>query len=748
MPSEDTQFQQLIAELQRIFASHQAAVIAPDQPIRQKRDDQFNRGLFASRVARTIALRRDPSSVVIGIYAPWGEGKTSVLHLIEESLSEHVQVVPVWFNPWIFGTPQEVTQGFFAAVATALDKDLRTRKEKIGEKFKQYGQVVSAIGNLAGQSLEGLDSLGESLATVSIEEERSRMSNILHQDGRRVVVFMDDIDRLDKGEIQTVFKLIKLTADLEQIVYVLAFDDELVANALQERYGVGDPLAGRRFLEKIVQVPLRLPAAPRKTLRLYALKAVEQALLDAQVELTRQQAEDYIHGFDTGLSIRITTPRLAKLHANAIAFALPILEGEVDPVEAMLVEGLRVLYPALYDMIRKEPQLFLDPINELGGSYRSGATEGEKTAIRACFDNTLAKYSSSERAAARNLLFRLFPRLKGVYNNEGHGADMDGFWAEGKQVAATQYFDRYFTYAIPLGDVSDREIASLLKLAELGTVDEVVEAINRFVDPTNASTFIGKLRRVEVSCPLKAAIAIGHSLARTASRFPSNDAWKMFGSRAQVAVFISEVIARIEDEMERAAVATRVITDASTPEVARDLIYWLAQPSKKQRREEDQRPILQPPVIDQLNTLVVQRIEWEAQQTDFLEAYEGLEARSILFMWSKHAGRSATHAHLQRSMAGRPEKVLKFLSWYTGTGFNLSDGRPTWGSFERESYDSVAALIAPEIIAAELRAAGLGQATTNGRPASFEEYLASEFLKIHAAVSADPKDGPSNGGSE
>lgn len=743
MSSDEQTFQATLDELKQIYNTDQMTVIAPDQPITQRKEDQFSRGLFAARVGRTIALRRDPSSVTIGIYAPWGEGKTSVLHLIEESLTEYDHVVPVWFNPWIFGTTQEVTQGFFETVANVLDSDLKTRKEKLGKVFKDYGKWVDALGNLAGKSLNGIDSLGESLATVSIEEVRSRMSKILTNSGKRVVVFMDDIDRLEKSEIQTVFKLIKLTADLEQIVYVLAFDDELVANALQERYGVGDPLAGRRFLEKIVQVPLRLPAAPRKTLRLYALKAVEQALQDAQVDLTRQQVEDYLHGFDTGLSVRITTPRLAKLHANAITFALPILEGEVDPVEAMLVEGVRVLYPALYDLIRKDPKMFLDPVNELGSSYRSGASEEEKQQIKDRLDQVLGAYTRDEQKAARDLLFRLFPRFKSVYRNEGHDASMDGFWAEGKRVAATQYFDRYFTYAIPLGDVADQDITSLIRLAESGSLEQVIEQIQQTVDVMNAATFIGKLRRLEDSCPLQAGLLLSHALVKTAKQFPTSDSWAMLGSRAQVSIFISEILLRVEDETERTSLATQLVNQAITPEVARDLIYWLNRPPKNQRHAEVQTPILSPAVIEHLTALMVQRIEQEAQYTDVLEAYEGQEARNVLYTWSQYSGRGVTQNHLQRSMDGRPDKVVKLLSCFTGTAFNLTDGRPTWGSFRRESYDSVSSLIDPDIIATELRAAGFSSSPMPERPETFELYLASEFLKIHDAVKASNGEGES-----
>jgi predicted KAP-like P-loop ATPase len=51
-----------------------------DRPIKSSREDRFGRSKFAKRVAHIIAERRDSTSIVVGVYAPWGEGKTSVLN--------------------------------------------------------------------------------------------------------------------------------------------------------------------------------------------------------------------------------------------------------------------------------------------------------------------------------------------------------------------------------------------------------------------------------------------------------------------------------------------------------------------------------------------------------------------------------------------------------------------------------------------------------------------------------------------
>jgi len=73
-----------------------------------------------------------------------------------------------------------------------------------------------------------------------------------------LIIFIDDIDRLDNLEIQQIFKILKLTADFNKLIYVLAFDEEMVAKPLSQIYG-NDQTDGLQFIEKIIQLPLRIP---------------------------------------------------------------------------------------------------------------------------------------------------------------------------------------------------------------------------------------------------------------------------------------------------------------------------------------------------------------------------------------------------------------------------------------------------------------------------------------------------------
>lgn len=95
-----------------------------DQPIASKSEDRFNRAPFATRIAETLATRSDPSSIVIGLYGPWGDGKTSVLEMMQEDLKIRDEIIVVRFNPWHFQTEDLLLRGFFATLADAMGRSL------------------------------------------------------------------------------------------------------------------------------------------------------------------------------------------------------------------------------------------------------------------------------------------------------------------------------------------------------------------------------------------------------------------------------------------------------------------------------------------------------------------------------------------------------------------------------------------------------------------------------------------------
>lgn len=325
---------------------------ATDRPILTEEEDRFGRVPFARRIAETISNLEDPSSIVVGIYGAWGEGKTSVLNLMAGLLKVNPGVVLFRFNPWLFESSDALLTSFFNGLADTLGRSLPTFKEKVGGILRKYGGLFSGVSlpipDGSGTAVDpgvSVKALGDAIASAEPEEMRQRIEDFLRANQKRIVIMIDDIDRMDRTEIQTLFKLIKLSADFPYTAYVLAFDDRMVAEALGDRYAAGNVEAGRSFLEKIVQVPLHLPPADQLSLRKLTLEGVDAAVRSSGVELTEEHAQAFVRHFVDGLEVRLNTPRQARRYGNALTFALPILKDDVHPVDQMLIEGIRVFYP-------------------------------------------------------------------------------------------------------------------------------------------------------------------------------------------------------------------------------------------------------------------------------------------------------------------------------------------------------------------------------------------------------------------
>ena len=335
-----------------------------DKPIDEKIQDKFGRYPFSKRIAETIISSKNNDCIVIGIYGAWGEGKTSVLNFIENEFVVQEEFVITKFNPWRFQDEVTLISQFFTQISESINKK-STRLAKIGEKLANrdnigtlladYGDNLSYLpyGDIAKKGAEGV---GKFLKT-DLEEKKKKIAKKLFESKYKIVIFIDDIDRLDKEEIYSLFRLVKLSADFPKTVYILAFDEEMVSAAIGTRFGSGDKSSGRGFLEKIIQVPLKLPEARPNALKEYFLELLQEKLKELNVAFSGDDQDRFSNSFIRFILPKLKTPRHAIRYINGISFIIPLIGEEINIVDLLLIEGIKNLYPKHYEFIKSNKYL-------------------------------------------------------------------------------------------------------------------------------------------------------------------------------------------------------------------------------------------------------------------------------------------------------------------------------------------------------------------------------------------------------
>jgi hypothetical protein len=703
-----------------------------DHPIHNPAEDRFDRWPFAKRIADTLRDRKDPSCLVLGIYGAWGDGKTSVLNLIELELKDCEWVAVVPFNPWYFRSEAILIKGLFETLAEGVGKKLPTKREQLGKALKHLSTFLSlasvSVGGVVSVNPgEGLGKIAGELSQTELATQRERVQAILREAGLRVIVLIDDIDRLERQEIQALFKTVRLSADFERVAYVLAFDRDVVAASLGEKYGEGGTTQGRAFLDKIIQVPLHLPPAKKEALRGLVFEGADAAVNLAGINLTREESQTIATYFVRGLEARLSTPRQAQLYTNALLFALPILKGEVNVVDQMLIEGVRILYPRLYETIRSNPEAFLRSATvatETRQPDRAGSLIDEATSAE----------TAEQKEHVRVLLEYLFPRLSKMI----YGHEWDITWAKEQRVCSSKYFSRYFTYAIGSSEVSDVEFENLLSALENATgLREAHAAWAEFVTTDRAKAVIEKLREREDHLEGKLGATLISMIAANGSIYPRDEQFFFYRSTfSQAAILVSQIIRRMPMSLRSGAVDL-VMSLAEPLEFAAELYRWLSPGNRPEEvivgAEEFKS------VEEKLSLRIAEKLRPEWAFSSY-----GKDVSHLLWIWKKNEVRKGeVEDYILEGLKQDHMRIPEFLMSFLGQRISMGNGLPVRGSFERHSYDQVKSLVDPQKVN-DLIMSTFGELIKPGE-FDFEDNVpltlavCNQFVSIHQVVSREEK---------
>lgn len=348
-----------------------------DTPIELSEQDLLNYKHYADKVRRVIqnnSNNQDP--LTIGIYGKWGEGKTSFLNLVKNQIdnfkkeNDNKGIVRFHFNPWRYGTDDEMLFAFFEGLAQSLFLEKESNLQKAGRYIKGFSRYLKAIKLSAsiGLPLSNTDAkmtfdpsvifetLGNDLKgeELSLESFKYIIDESLKKAKWKVVIFIDDVDRLDKSEIHTLLKIVKLNASFNNLIYLIPMDQEQVAKAIKHRFG-DDIKDGYKFLEKIINIPIHLPKIEYSDLRVFFNRKLEEVYNSSEFDsdLLTQKGLEYEEITDNYFYDQFTTPREVIRVLNSFYIGLFSIGHETHLGDLFWIEYLKVIHPKLYLNIKK-----------------------------------------------------------------------------------------------------------------------------------------------------------------------------------------------------------------------------------------------------------------------------------------------------------------------------------------------------------------------------------------------------------
>lgn len=664
-----------------------------DRPISNKQDDKFQRYEFAKRIANTIVARESEDCIVIGVYGAWGEGKTSVINFIETELKEKEDIISIKFNPWRYNDENSLLIQFFQKLAIALDAKLKTTGEKIGSLFKKYGKLlkidIPLIGGNIGDAVEGA---GDILGDVDIETLKERIGAILKDNKSKVVIFIDDIDRLDKVEIHSIFRLVKLTADFLNTTYILSFDEEMVSAAIGERFGAGTQTSGQNFLEKIIQVPLKIPTAQPEALKQFCFELVNKAINSNNISLTEEEVRRFVSEFTSNILIRLNTPRLAVRYGNTLSFSLPLLDGEVNLVDLMLIEAIKIFYPSHYEFIKTNPEYFI-------GSYsKRFSYEKDANKVSSLIEhleqlgNNLTK---KQRSCIQSLLEELFPRLNEAFHNHvSYEGRLTNDWFKQKRIVSPKYFTKYFSYAVITGEISDIAFQNFLSDVSSQSIEEVASSIKILVEQSSPDNFLQKIRSIEEDFKWDESIKIAKAISIASEAFPKREGFSFaFGyetPNGQAAIFIYQLIKKHSNKDEQFALAKELMSEAKHFEFAYELNNWL------RSGDTPEQKIFTSEQYGQLAMHMIKRALKEADKQPIFEKFP--DHVSYLFASWAEQNKKAVTKYTNGILKKDKSKVIDLLRAFTPTGYSTAVVGPFKIDFTKEQYQFFVSIFDKKVI--------------------------------------------------
>lgn len=591
-----------------------------ENPISLLDDDKLNRREFVESLAQAILYYKKENCLTISLMGKWGSGKTSIINMVEDYWKNNdSKNIVIHFNPWYFSNNNNLLFQFFDILVNIPGKEFTDYVNT--DNLKKLGK---SLINMTSFSLNfGLGSVNidpEVNNSLSDEETLLSLKDEIFEDFKKlenkVIIIIDDVDRLSDEEVKQIMMLVKSLADFPHVIYILSFDKNAVVGSLNNL----KVYAPEMFLEKIIQIPIVVPE-----IRESQLDKLITGYLDDFYKNYHDVNESYQKDFFEIYSyLRLFFDNLRDLYRyiNIITFYFTVFKDNVNMNDFMLILALQLFEHEIYNKIKDNPSLFLV------------TTENQKYDVKNDNKDKIQKImklrSKLSEDEIYNVLLKLFPRIIMYYRN----IDLEDSYRDWKynfRICTTEYFYNYFTLNL---DAEDLSVNSIEDLFNLGDVEKISKMFLEY-DRNNQTKelfdiIINRIRDIpneNVPFFIISLIDIGDMLHVPLNTF--------FDKRIYLSRIIDDLLKEFDNNSDRFNVLEKAIENSENSLYvaveflsSQDFIY------NKFNYENDRKDVSEALIneddLEKLENIMVLKIrKWD--ETDKL--WDSLDLEYILYSW-------------------------------------------------------------------------------------------------------------------
>lgn len=535
-----------------------------DQAIRRRDEDLLGRGRLVEDIAAQAVHGPPDAGLVIGVVGEWGSGKTSVLNMVRERIAEHGGAVLLSFDPWLFCDAEALVARFLGELGAQLRELQGTGDERAlrsaGEAIIHYAEALqplswmplvgawlaraSTVAGVAKAMLKPRtrERFKPGAEPASVDRVRERVEEALRSLPQRVVVTVDDLDRLEPQQIRDMMRLVRLVGNFPKTTYLLAYSREVVERALSPRQ-TGSAVGGALYLEKIVQAPHDLPRVDRRLMRRAFARELEDAI--DGIDCGPFEPERWPEVCAAGVEPFLTTMRAKNRLLNVLPSTLRLVGPEVALVDVIALETLRLFVPDSWDALTRS----CEALTEAG--LMSAEQMHERREHLVAQVRAIGDAGAGRRATVEAIIRQLFPDagalLDGALPRQREPAHSSVRVSEPEVLRA--YLERHGVDRVA-------EAAALHRKIMLATNDTALDAALDGLDSLRAQAFIEAFGELGEQPDKKTVTLTVAALLQQLPRF-SREPVAMFdlGARGQIRVTVLRLLRSIGGEVDRIEVA-------------------------------------------------------------------------------------------------------------------------------------------------------------------------------------------------